>query len=160
MTKYGDLFTRRQLVALNTFSDLLGDVRTRARSDAVNAGLPDDGRGLVSGGVGASAYADALAVYLAFAVDKGANYWSSLCAWSTSTEKMISTFGRQALPMVWDYTEANPFSKSSGNWDLGVDQAAKNLMAFGYWRHGVAEQASAQSQDIGNAKVVSTDPPY
>lgn len=160
LTKYGDLFTRRQLVALNTFSDLVDEVRKRVRSDALDAGLSNDARGLVSAGVGAAAYADAVAIYLAFAIDKGTNYWSSLCAWSTSTEKMISTFGRQALPMVWDYTEANPFSDSSGNWDLGVDQAAKMLIGLGHWRHGVAEQASAQSQEIGTAKVVSTDPPY
>ena len=62
--------------------------------------------------------------------------------------------------MVWDYTEANPLSDSSGNWDLGVDQAAKMLLGLGYWRHGVARQADAQRQDITLAKVISTDPPY
>jgi putative DNA methylase len=160
LTKYGDLFTPRQLVALNTFSDLLEKVRKRAKSDAIDALQSADDRGLVSNGVGAAAYADALAVYLAFAIDKGTNYWSSLCAWSTSTEKMISTFGRQALPMVWDFTEANPFSESSGNWDLGVDQAAKMLCRLGCWGNGVAEQASAQSQEIGTGKIVSSDPPY
>jgi len=160
LTKYGDLFTRRQLVALNTFSDLVQEVRALARSHALEAGLGHEESGIDSGGVGASAYADAVAVYLAFAVDKGTNYWSALCAWSTSTEKMISTFGRQALPMVWDFTEANPFSDSSGNWDLGVEQAAKMLVGLGYWERGEAAQASAQSQEIGASKVVSTDPPY
>ncbi len=160
LTKYGDLFTCRQLVALNTFSGLIAEVRARAKLEAITSGMPDIDLSLDDGGLGASAYADAVAVYLAFAVDKGTNYWSSLCAWSTSTEKMISTFGRQALPMVWDYTEANPFSDSSGNWDLGVDQAAKMLQSLGQWGLGVAEQVSAQRQEIGIGKVVSSDPPY
>ena len=62
--------------------------------------------------------------------------------------------------MVWDYTEANPLSDSSGNWDLGVEQAAKMLLGLGHWRQGTAGQADAQSQEIAVSKVVSTDPPY
>jgi putative DNA methylase len=115
---------------------------------------------LRDGGTGARAYAEAVSVYLAFAVDKGANYWSALCAWSISTEKMISTFGRQALPMVWDYTEANPFSESSGNWDLGIDQASKMLLKLGYWNAGSTKQSDASTQSISTNKLISTDPPY
>jgi putative DNA methylase len=160
MTKWRDLFTSRQLVALTTFSDLVQEAREHVKRDAIDAGLPNDGEALAKGGRGAAAYADAVGVYLAFALDKGANYWSSVCAWSTSTEKMISAFGRQALPMVWDYTEANPLSDSSGNWDLGIGQAAKMLVGLGHWSYGTAGQADAQSQEIAVAKVVSTDPPY
>ncbi len=147
-------------MALTTFSDLTQEARERVKRDALSVGLPDDGEPLAAGGTGTTAYADAVSVYLVFSVDKGTNYWSSVCAWSTSTEKMVSTFGRQAIPMVWDYTEANPFSDSSGNWDLGVEQAAKMLLRLGYWRHGVAGQADAQSQNIAISKVISTDPPY
>ena len=86
------------------------------------------------------AYADAVAVYLAFAVDKGANYWSSVCAWHTGAEMMISTFSRQAIPIVWDYTEANPFSDSSGNWLLGIEQAMKMINSLGI---GITGQASS-----------------
>jgi putative DNA methylase len=100
-------------VALTTFSDLVQEAREQVRSDAVAAGLPDDGKGLDAGGVGAQAYADAVAVYLAFAVDKGANYWSSFCAWHQTRDEIVSTFGRQALPMVWDFAEINPLSDSS-----------------------------------------------
>ena len=160
LDEFGGLFTSRQLVALTTFSDLVHEVRERVKRDAIAADLTDDGKGLAKHGTGDAAYGDAVAVYVAFAVDKGANYWSSICAWSTSTEKMISTFSRQALPMVWDYTEANPFSDSSGNWDLGIEQAAKMLVALGDWGNGVASQADAQSQVIALTKVVSTDPPY
>jgi putative DNA methylase len=160
LTKYGDLFTPRQLVALDTFSDLVHEVRQRLKQDAISFGMVDDSRPLRDGGDGATAYAEASSVYLAFAVDKGTNYWSSVCTWSTSTENMVSTFGRQALQMAWDYTEANPFSDSSGNWDLGVEQAAKMLLGLGYWKSGVVQQADAQTQDIAVSKVISTDPPY
>jgi putative DNA methylase len=160
LRRFGDLFTSRQLVAMSTFSDLVQEVCKRAKRAALAAHMPDDGKRLTDGGIGAEAYGDAVAVYVAFAVDKGANYWSSICAWSTSTEKMVSTFSRQALPMVWDYTEANPFSASSGNWDLGIEQSAKMLLGLGFWYHGVGMQAAAQKQDITAAKVVSTDPPY
>ena len=160
LDSYGDLFTPRQLVALTTFSDLVGEARERIHQDALAVGMVDDGKGIDEGSKGVKAYAEAVSVYLAFAVDKGMNYWSSICAWSTSTEKMISTFGRQAIPMVWDYTEANPFSGSSGNWDLGVDQAAKMLLRLGYWRDGKAKQDDARNQEFTLSKIVSTDPPY
>ncbi len=160
MTKFSDLFTARQLVALTTFSDLVQEARVRVKRDALAAGQADDGRGIDAGGTGITAYADAVAVYLAFAVDKGANYWSSVCAWHNGAEKMVSTFGRQAIPMVWDYTEANPLSDSSGNLLLGIEQAAKMILGLGYGQHGIAAQADAQRQDIAVSKVISTDPPY
>ena len=113
MTKWRHLFTDRQLVALTTFSDLVGEARERIRADSVTAGMPDDGVPLRDGGIGATAYAEAVGVYLAFAVDKGANYWSTICAWHQTRHGVVSTFGRQAIPMVWDYAEANPFCDSS-----------------------------------------------
>jgi putative DNA methylase len=160
MNTFAEIFTSRQLVALTTFSDLVQESRERAKGDALATGLPKDRNGLDAGGAGAAAYADAVALYLAFAVDKGANYWSSVCAWHNGAEKMISTFGRQAIPMVWDYTEANPLSSSSGNLMLGIDQAAKMLLGLGHGQQGMASQAAAQRQEIGARKVISTDPPY
>ena len=160
MERFSKLFTNRQLVALTTFSDLLGEAWTRIAFDARSAKLSTDTKPLSEGGTGAEAYADAAIVYLAFAVDKGANYWSSVCAWSLSTEKMVSTFGRQAIPMVWDYCEANPFSDSSGNWDLGVEQASKMLGGLGLGMLGSASQSDAGQQSMSANKVISTDPPY
>jgi putative DNA methylase len=155
-----DLFTSRQLVALTTFSDLVLEVFEIIKKDAVSANLNHDEKKLNEGGFGAIAYADAVSVYLAFAVDKGANYWSSLCAWHQTRDGIVSTFGRQVLPMVWDFAEANPFSGSSGNWDLGIEQSSKMLMALGFWMQGIVEQSDAQRQNISTFKVVSTDPPY
>ena len=156
----GDLFTPRQLVALTTFSDLVAEVMERVRRDAVTAELPDDCNPLCDGGTGVAAYVEAVGVYLAFAIDKGANYWSSICAWHTGAAKLVSTFGRQAMPMVWDYTEANPLSSSSGNILLGVEQAAKMIALLGVGTGGSATQMDAATQSISLAKVVSTDPPY
>jgi putative DNA methylase len=154
---YGDLFTPRQLVALTTFSDLVQEARERVQRDAVAAGLPDDNKPLRDGGTGATAYAVAVGVYLAFAVDKGANYWSSLCAWHQTRYGVVSTFGRQALPMVWDFAEANPISGSSGNILLGVEQASKMLEALGAGARGSASQADATVQSTSADKLVSTD---
>ena len=160
LATFADLFTPRQLVALTTFSDLVGGTMKRVRKDAVAAGLAADGVPLHDGGTGATAYAETVGVYLAFAVDKGANYWSSICAWHTGAAKLVSTFGRQAIPMVWDYTEANPFSGSSGNVLLGVAQAAKMIAGVGTGTRGSASQKDAATQSISADKLVSTDPPY
>jgi putative DNA methylase len=160
MTRWSDLFTPRQLVALTTFSDLVQEIRSLAMREALEAGLLDDEVSLVAGGRGATAYADAVGMYLAFAVDKGANYWSSLCAWHQTRDGIVSTFGRQTLPIVWDYAEANPFSDSSGNVLLGVEQASKMLQVLGGGLPGSALQADAGNQAVSDKKVVSTDPPY
>ncbi len=157
---YGDLFTPRQLVALTTFSDLVGEARERVRQDALAAGMADDGQGLDAGGRGATAYADAVAVYLAFGVDKGSNYWSSLCSWHSGLDKVTSTFGRQALPMVWDFAEANPLSESSGNYLAGIDQAVRLLLSIPANPQGTVIQADATVQSVSHIRVVSTDPPY
>ena len=160
LTTWSRLFTQRQLAALTTLCDLIAECREVISRDLRNSGAAEDSEILKEEEDGRFAYADAVAVYLAFAVDKGANYWSSICAWSLSTEKMISTFGRQAMPMVWDYCEANPFSDSSGNWDLGIQQAFKMLLALGVGLPGAAAQSDASDQTLTNGRVVSTDPPY
>ena len=136
LAAFSDLFTPRQLVALTTFSDLVTEARVRVERDAIVAGLPDDSTPLREGGTGATAYAEAVGVYLAFAVDKGANYWSSFCAWHQTRYGVVSTFGRQAIPMVWDFAEANPISNSSGNVLLGVEQAAKMIALLGTGTRG------------------------
>lgn len=160
LTTYGDLFTPRQLVGLTTFSDLLSKARDQIRQVAQAAGLADDSKGLEAGGNGANAYAEAVSVYLAFVVDKCSDYWSSICSWHSSGEKMRNTFGRQAIPMAWDYAEANPFCESSGNWMAMVDWTWKALSTTPAKINGIAAQADAQTQSISFNKVISTDPPY
>ena len=158
LSTWGDLFTPRQLVALTTFSDLAQEAREQVHRDALAAGLSDDPTALHSGGVGASAYAEAVAVYLGMAVDYATNYWSVI---ATPAEGFIrGTFARQAIPMTWDYAEAPPFGKTSGNWLAGIDWIAKAIGAFPLTGIGSADQADAASQRISAGKLVSTDPPY
>jgi putative DNA methylase len=160
MTKFGDLFTSRQLVALTTFSDLVGEAIAKVETDAIAAGVPDDSVLLCDAGNGAKAYSEAIGVYLGFAVDKCSDYWSSICSWHNSGEKMRNTFGRQAIPMVWDYAEVNAFCSSSGNWMAMVDWTWKALQIVPCKDCGQALQSDAASQTISQLKVVSTDPPY
>jgi putative DNA methylase len=112
LNNFSDLFTLRQLTALVTFSDLVNDAIAQVQADALTAKLSTDDRGLDAGGNGARAYGEAVGIYLAFAVDKGTNIWSSICSWMNDRGAMRETFARQAIPMVWDYAEANPFSES------------------------------------------------
>lgn len=160
MKSYGDLFTPRQLVALTTFSDLVQEARNKVIEDSKAQGISDDRVGIDTGGTGGTAYGDALAVYLAFAVDKGANYWSSLCSWHSGRDTITSTFGRQALPMVWDFAEANVLSESTGNFMLGINQSRKVIERSPSLANGIVVQKDAQTQDLSLNKIVSTDPPY
>ena len=160
MEKFGDLFTDRQLVALNTFSELVQHVRTQAEADALAHGHSVNPIPLCSGGVGAKAYAEAVSVYLAFAVDKCADYWSSICTWHNSGQKMRNTFGRQAIPMTWDYAEANPFCSSSGNWTAMKDWVWKSVSTFAPNSNGTEIQHDAQTINYPKNTVISTDPPY
>jgi len=116
LSKFGDLFTPRQLVALTAFSDLVQEAIEKCRQDALAAGMADDGLGLDAGGNGALAYAQAVGVYLGFALDKVAVYSNTICTWLNQPKNEIvgNSFGRQAIPMTWDYAEANHFSSAGG----------------------------------------------
>ena len=159
MPLFSDVFTPRQLVALTTFSDLVAEARDRVLEDARSAGLEDDDIPLRDGGRGARAYAEAISVYLAFAVDKGADNWSSITTWASPRETFRNTFSRQALPMTWDFAEANPFSDSASNFFSLINSISSALDTFYFFRGGAQQSASATDIHIGN-KVVSTDPPY
>lgn len=159
MTKFGNLFTKRQLVALNTFSDLVGEAREKIHADVVQAGMADDGHELDARGDSATAYADAIATYLALATDKSADYNSTICGWINGGETLRSTFGRQAIPMVWDYCEANITGEATGSFSSVISQMHKALALAPAIRGGQIVQFDAQRANLEN-KVVSTDPPY
>lgn len=161
LDEWWKLFTSRQLMALTTFSDLLAQVRTMVIGEAASAGWPADDRRLRDGGAGPPAYADAIVTYLAFVIDKCADYWSSLCSWHNTGEKIRNTFGRQALPMTWDFAETNPFSTSTGNWMAMVDWVVKALRAVPTGREADVAQRDARVRvrEVGRC-VLSTDPPY
>lgn len=158
LTKFSDLFTNRQLVALTTLSDLVSEARNKVFEDAKAAGL-SLGECLEDGGVGAEAYADAVATYLALGVSRQSDRLCSLASWQSIGDKVRNVFARQALPMVWDYAEVNPFSGSSGNFGSQIDWIRKSILHVPAVPNGKIAQVSAISRSY-LGRVVSTDPPY
>jgi putative DNA methylase len=149
---FADYFTNRQLVALTTFSDLVAEARDRVAADAKETGLaPED----------AEAYATAVALYLGFSVSRLSDYGSSISTWmpDPKNEGIRNTFARQAIPMTWDYAEANPFSRSSGNWLFMLRGICRVLERLDPRAEGAAKQLNAEGAAI-NGAVVATDPPY
>jgi putative DNA methylase len=164
LTTFGDLFTPRQLVTLTTFSDLVQDAIKKTEKDAKAAGLVMEGNGLNEGGTGATAYAESVGVYLGFVLNKQADLGNSLCGWEPVAQCPRHLFGRQAIPMIWDFAEGNPLGESSGAWVVFVEGIAKAFAkSFEFvpaTAYGNVQQADAGNQTISNTKVVSTDPPY
>ena len=159
---YANLFTSRQLVALTTFSALVQEAQQKAEQDALAAGRGDDGISLEKLGKGAKAYGQAIGVYLAFIVDKLADYQSTICVWHTTREILANGFRRQAIPMTWDYAEGNPFSGVSGSWhsmSQWVSQTIDNLSLNNCSLGSVVQWDATQDISLRNI-MVSTDPPY
>jgi len=163
LDEWWKLFTPRQLVALTTFSDLVGEVAGRVRADAAAAGMATDGLRLRDGGGGADAYADAVVTYLSLGVSRLADMCNTLCRWESSRTQVRNLFGRQAIPMVWDFAENNVFNDAGGDFRTSlrsVARALERLPAAGTGIGRVAQRdARARVQESAGA-VVSTDPPY
>ncbi len=163
MKTWSDLFSDRQLVALGTFYGLVQEAREKVTADASACpGSGDQHVSLHRGGSGATAYADAVAVYLAFAADRASDYGSALCSWHNGPkmQALRNTFGRQTIPIVWDFAEGCPFSDSTGNWLKNIDWVAKAVEALPAMPPGGARQEDATHQSGSGGRVVSTDPPY
>ncbi len=160
LSKWSDLFTPRQIVALATFSQLVEESREHVRKNAVAAGVSDDKKRLRDDGTGATAYADAVAVYLGFAVDKMTDRNSSNCGWDSSRDSIRGVFGRQAIPMVWDFCESNAIGGSAGSFENAIDQCSRVLDELPGTTNSIARQSDAATQSVSAGKVVSTDPPY
>lgn len=161
MTEFGALFTDRQSVGLQTFSDLSVEVRDQIYSDALVSGLEDDSVALDHGGNRARPYVDAVSVYLSFLVGQLANHSSTVCGWNSPNQQIRSTFSRQALPMNWDFAEVNIFSESSGSFHSLFTRMIKGFEALGSSNaSGYIIQHDAQSVSYPNGSVISTDPPY
>jgi putative DNA methylase len=165
LTTWGDLFTPRQLVALTTFSDLVGEAMERVKRDALAAGLSDDPTPLRDGGTGATAYAEAVGVYLGFVVSRLADFNSSVCGWIPVVQATRNTFARQAIPMTWDYAEVNVFGSWLMNYSAALEKIVKPqefafpaVLASNGKAHAFQEDAGTQT--ISGHKIISTDPPY
>ena len=161
LSTWGDLFTPRQLVALTTFSDLVWKAREWVQRDAVAAGLSDDARPLRDSGTGAMTYADAVAVYLAFCVDKNTLTNTTQATWQTEPDRLTQGFARQAIPMVWDYAEANPLSSAGGGFSI-TPHAVRKVLARLPHAHlgGTGLQHDAATCSLSLDRIVSSDPPY
>jgi len=145
MTRHAHLFTNRQLTVLCTFSDLVSEARQRV--------LADGGQPL---------YADAVATYLALAVDRVADRNSSISGWDSSPkmEAIRNTFARQAIQMTWDFAEGQPFGGSSGNFTDAVGSVIAAMERTPSAPVGTAKQRDAR-EPLDRARIaVSTDPPY
>jgi putative DNA methylase len=188
LTTFADLFTPRQLVALTTFSDLVQEARERVKRDAIAAGLPDDtplhhsgesrnpettehldpgfrrgdesGRGLAEGGTGPTAYADAVGVYLAFAVDRCCDFSNTCTRWVPGNQKVMNLFGKQAIAMTWDFPEAAILHETVGGFVPAAEFIAKCIGKLPQTGSGSAIQQDAMTSTVSTAKVVSSDPPY
>jgi putative DNA methylase len=160
LTKFSDLFTSRQLIALTTFSDLVVGAREKVLAEALSAGQLE-GERLADGGTDAAAYADAVATYLGFALSRMAEKSSSISTWSSGIkmEAVRGAFARQALPMTWDFAESNPWGGSGGDYLEDVLWVSRVLRRLPAALAGFARQADAQSATSEHA-LVSTDPPY
>lgn len=162
LATWGELFSDRQVLTLSTFGEMLDLLRDEVRQDAAKAGYSDDPTPLRNGGSGARAYAEAISVYLAFAINRSADRGSTLCTWDSSPkmEALRNTFGRQAIPMTWDFAEGNPFSNASGNFVGNVEWVAKVIDKFVPAAPGLEQQSDAQTVEYPHKVVISTDPPY
>ena len=144
-THWHQLFTDRQLTALTTFSDLVNETRSR---------IVDDGAD--------ESHADIICTYLAFTVSKCADYSSSYASWNAPNEQMRYVFGRQAIPMIWDFTEVNLFSQTTGNWLAHIDWVARAVENLPYNAKAgqiIQSDAATISKDLRQS-IIITDPPY
>lgn len=159
LTTFGDLFTDRQMVALNTFSELVHEARAQIEADA-SAVLSTDPTPLRDDGKGAKAYAEAVSVYLAFGISRLADISNSLCVWSSSANQAVHLFGRQSIPMVWSFAETGLFSDMAGDYRTSMNSIVKVLLRFSPAASGAECHADAQSRGYPSNAVISTDPPY
>ena len=157
---YGDLFTPRQLVALTTFSDLVTEAIEQVQRDARAVGLAADGRPLRDGGTGAKAYAEAVGVYLAFAVDRCSDFNNVCTRWVPGNQKVMNLFGKQAIAMTWDFPEASILHETVGGFVPASRFIADCILKLPQQWIGEATQQNAMTSVQSNGKVVSTDPPY
>lgn len=163
MEQFSQLFTNRQLVALTTFSELVQEVRKRVKCDAIDGRSSSSTDDLANGGSETTAYADAVAVYLSFVVSSLTDRLSTICIWDvggpTWGTKLNHVFGRQAIPMSWDFAEANPLSNQSGSFWNSLEYTSKGINVAGS-KPGIVNLADAAKQEWTKDKLVSTDPPY
>jgi putative DNA methylase len=161
MVKHADLFTQRQLAALSTFSDLVSEAREKAIAHAITAGLSDDDVPLNNGGTGARAYGEAIATYLGMALSRLSDICNALCRWEISKTQVRNLFGRQAIPMIWDFAENNLFANAAGDFSVSLGSLLRVVERIQPGTLSTAQQKDAMAQlSASQSFVISSDPPY
>jgi len=154
LPKFSDIFTSRQLTAIMTLSDLVKGVGQDVVKDALDAGYREQE---------AEDYARTISVLLALAVDRCSDFNNSLCGWTAGNQKVMHLFGKQAIPMVWDFAEANTLGESVGAWSTCSNYIADCIAVIG---GSAGKKGSGRQVDAAGAwndtrgLLVSTDPPY
>jgi putative DNA methylase len=154
LSTWGHLFTDRQILALLSVSDAITNIILEIEENGRLSGLPPED---------ATEYAKAVATFLALAADRCADFNNSLCRWSPSNQKVMNLFGKQALPMVFDFAEANFLSTSVGSWNTCSEYVADCIETIetGQSKAGTVNQHDAAEENgNGNRILISTDPPY
>ena len=160
ITHWHELFSRRQLVALTTMSDLVGEARERVYQDAIESEVIDDGKNLANGGMGARAYSEAVSIYLGLGVSRLTDIQNAFCSWETSKTQVRHLFTKQAIPMLWDFGENNLFADAAGDFGVSLGTIIRVMERWLPQNKSFAYQADAQTQTISANKSISTDPPY
>lgn len=140
-TKFSDIFSNRQATALSTFVDLLDVTRNLISEDSNDE------------------YANAVATMLSLSISRCADYWSSSCSWITQRDTMRNTFSLSAIPMMWSFTEAPPFSSSTGGYLGQLHWVSKSLSAAPALKNATSDLISAKNSNL-TGSALSTDPPY
>jgi putative DNA methylase len=160
LNQWGILFTDRQVVVLNAFSDLVHEVRDQIERDGLSNGLSADGIPLRLGGTASKAYAEAVAVQLGMALSRLADSCNAHCRWAADKTQLKNLFSRQAIPMSWDFFEANPFAGGAGDFLVSATTVAKALERWTGAASGSIRNYDAQTVKYPKGAVISTDPPY
>ncbi len=146
MQSWGDLFTPRQLLALLTFCKWV----RKAHDELTSQNYTDEQAKIIS-------------TYLGVMVSRLAGFCSSVCVWNyTGGRGTVHAFGRQALPMVWDFAETNPFNDTGANWQACIDAAVSTIRNLPETVPAIVERTSAARLTIESASLdaIITDPPY
>ena len=145
ITHWHQLFTNRQLTALTTLSDLMSE----ARALIVEHGADEE-------------YADTVCTYLSLAVGREVDMCSSFDRWHNTGEKITGVFGRQAIPMIWDFAESNPLSNSTGNWMAHIEWIAKvvDRLPITVNRANAHQEDASTMRRLDSNHIIITDPPY
>jgi putative DNA methylase len=161
MRRWGDAFTARQLAMLTTFGEI-ASARELPINDEPTIGVILD-RSDNSLNDWKRAHVKAISTYLALAVSKMTASHNVFARWRAGEGKSAPAFGRQAIPMVWDYAEVNPFAGAGGDFAGIVDGACRVVASIPASPVGTAFQRTASSANPNPSSlgsVVSTDPPY